>query len=118
MSVMHDFDTSPEQRKKYAVVRRYKEGKSVEWLMKEFALSRRQIRRILFDAGHGSTAGRPSKILDSDMPRVYRLITTKQVSYDELAVRLGVSVATLRRKVKAHERQLSSSLAGRGYDGT
>jgi transposase-like protein len=117
MSVMHDFDTSPDERRRKAVVRAYKEGKSIEWLMEEHRVSRRQIRRLLFESGIESRAGRPSKILDSQMPRVYRLISTKQVSYDELAIRLGVSSRTLRRKVRAYERQ-RSSITGRGYDGS
>lgn len=117
MSVMHDFDTSPDERKRKAIVRQFESGKSVEWLMEEFSLSRRQIRRYLFAAGHGSKAGRPSKILDKDMDTVYKLISTKAASLDELAVRLGVSVSTLRRKVRAYERQ-HSSFTGRGYDGT
>lgn len=121
MSVpVNDLNYSRAEAKHRAIVRDFDRGLSIQRLMDEYRLTRRQIRRILKAAGKVQKTGRPTKILDSDMPRVYLLISKKAESIDALASKLGVSASTLRRKVREYGRTryaASVERSGNGSDG-
>lgn len=104
---VNDLDYSRTSAKHQAIVRAFTNGKSINQLIEDFNLTRRQIRRILKAAGKAQPTGRPKKLVDSNVAEIYLLVTRKVESIDSLASRLNVSASTIRRKVKQYERSRS-----------
>lgn len=95
-----------EQTKKMAAfaVRRYNEGASLKQIAAETGTTERSVRRYLNMGGIKLNVGRRPKVLDEQLEGMYEKVRLKQTSYIILASELGVSVNTIRARIKDYER--------------
>ena len=85
------------------VVSLYKAGRGVKDIAKSIGQSERNIRRLLNAGGISRSPGRPKKLLDSEVERVYDLLSKGSIDIDVAASKLRVSTATIRRVLKERE---------------
>ena len=96
---------------KEVILKMFHEGKSIAEIAETVELTPRSVRRILNYAGINLTVGAPKKILDEDMPRIYNLLRRRETSYDALASEFGVTVNTIRKRVRDYEFERKRRLA-------
>lgn len=88
---------------KYAV-QRFNEGASLKQIAAEMGCTPRNVRRHLIRGGVKFAQGRKPKVLDVQLKGLYEKIRLKQTSYSILASEFGVSVNTIRLRIKEYER--------------
>ena len=105
----HHRPSTIEQQK--LIVKMYEEGKTVEEIAVLVELHPRSVNRALANAGVKRPVGPKQKVLDADMAKIYNLLRRREVSYDSLASEYGVTVTTMRKRVRDYEFELKRRLA-------
>lgn len=99
------------QDNKQIVLKMYEEGRSIAEIADVVQLTPRSVRRILNYCGVNLTVGAPKKILDEEIPKIYNLLRRRETSYDAIASEYGVTVNTVRKRVRDYEFERKRHLA-------
>jgi transposase len=93
------------------IVKLYKEGKTTEQIAEIMKIHLRSVQRALAYADIPLVVGKPKKLLDEEMPKIYNLLRRRESSYDALASEYGVTVNTMRKRVRDYEFELKRRFA-------
>lgn len=80
----------------------FDKGESLENIAAGMECSVRTVRRLLIAAGVKFVQGAPKKLLDSDIETVYEKLTLRETTLDAVAAEFGVTVNTVRARVKEY----------------